>query len=208
MKPDIVLVTESWCNDVTTNAMLTLPGYDLQLRADREDTTAGVGGGLLVYARQDVVILPEEKRYAFTQHVDFKIVSNGEELNMTLVYRPPKQTAETHRMLADFIHSTKGNLILIGDFNIPGIDCKNGHARSASLHEILTACQDEFLEQMLDFPTHVRGNCLDLLLTNVIEKIVSISDVGRLRSSDHSMLLTEISFGKKTSQETGKVRNW
>jgi hypothetical protein len=45
MKPDIVLVTESWCNGIITNAMLTLPGYDLQLRADREDTTAGVGGG-------------------------------------------------------------------------------------------------------------------------------------------------------------------
>jgi hypothetical protein len=72
--------------------MLTLPGFDLQLRLDREDTTAGVGGGLLVYAKQDVVILPEEKRYDFTQHVNFKIVSNG--------YDASIQTAKTDSRIA------------------------------------------------------------------------------------------------------------
>jgi hypothetical protein len=74
--------------------MLTLPGFDLQLRLDREDTTAGVGGGLLVYAKSDVVVLPEEKRYDFTQHVNFKLVSNGEEYDASI------QTAKTNSRIA------------------------------------------------------------------------------------------------------------
>jgi hypothetical protein len=49
-KPDIVLVTESWCNNGITNAYLEIEGYEIQpdLRRDRVDTDQGRGGGLLV----------------------------------------------------------------------------------------------------------------------------------------------------------------
>jgi hypothetical protein len=130
-KPDLILITECWCNEMTTNAMLTIPEYDLipDLRCDREDTAAGVGGGLLVYARHGVQTAPVEKRYDFTQHTSFKLLSKGEEIEITLVYRPPRQTVESYQNLADFIKTTKGNRILIGDFNVPGIDWENGQAR-------------------------------------------------------------------------------
>jgi hypothetical protein len=48
---DLIIVTESLCNDTMTNAYLTVPGFELQpeLRKDRVDTTYGIGGGPLVY---------------------------------------------------------------------------------------------------------------------------------------------------------------
>jgi exonuclease III len=51
LNPDIILLTETWCNDKIPDAALSLEGYRLEteLRKDRTDTGNGVGGGLLVY---------------------------------------------------------------------------------------------------------------------------------------------------------------
>ena len=45
-KPDLILVTESWCNEDISNAFLSLDGYELilDLRMDRETTARGRGG--------------------------------------------------------------------------------------------------------------------------------------------------------------------
>jgi hypothetical protein len=98
--------------------------------------------------------------------------------------------------------------VLIGDFNLPSIDWEGGQARGAGPLKILEACQDEHLEQLVSFPTHIRGNCLDLLLTNVPERVEKIESVGRLGSSDHYMLQVEVMVGKQKEMATGMVRNW
>lgn len=58
-KPDLILVTESWCNSDISDAYLNIDGYELQLdlRMDRSDTAQGRGGGLLVYTKNGVKIL-------------------------------------------------------------------------------------------------------------------------------------------------------
>ncbi len=40
-KLDLILVTESWCNERITNAFLKIPGYDRV----RKDTAKGIVGG-------------------------------------------------------------------------------------------------------------------------------------------------------------------
>jgi hypothetical protein len=52
-KPDIVIVTESWCNNGITYAYLEIEGFEIEgyeiqpyLRRDRVDTDLGRGGGL------------------------------------------------------------------------------------------------------------------------------------------------------------------
>ena len=47
LNPDIILLTETWCNQSVSDATLTIPNYHLEaeLRRDREDTTNGVGAG-------------------------------------------------------------------------------------------------------------------------------------------------------------------
>jgi hypothetical protein len=46
LNPDIIMITESWCNSDVADTFLSIDGYDLQpdLRADREDTAQGRGG--------------------------------------------------------------------------------------------------------------------------------------------------------------------
>jgi hypothetical protein len=49
---------------------------------------------------------------------------------------------------------------------------------------------------------------LDLLLTNVPERVGKVESVGQLGSSDHYMIMAEIAVGKRKVMETGMVRNW
>ena len=49
LKPDIILINESWTNEDITKAYLSIQGYELLAGKDREDTAAGRGGGLLIY---------------------------------------------------------------------------------------------------------------------------------------------------------------
>ena len=60
VKPDFILLTETWCNGSKNDAALSLPGYQLEtdLRRDREDTTNGIGGGLLVYTKTGIKVAP------------------------------------------------------------------------------------------------------------------------------------------------------
>jgi hypothetical protein len=49
---------------------------------------------------------------------------------------------------------------------------------------------------MVDFPTHIKGNVLDLVITNIPERVMEIIDNGRLCSSDHVMLMISVQVGK------------
>jgi hypothetical protein len=77
MDPDLILLTKSWCSDQITNAYLTFPGYELitDLRKDRYDTDRGRGGGLLVYAKNNlnVSILPSDDSDDKFQYCKFKV---------------------------------------------------------------------------------------------------------------------------------------
>ncbi len=52
--------------------------------------------------------------------------------------------------------------------------------------------EEEEMTQLVSFPTHTKGGVLDLLITNCVERIVSIREEGRLGKSDHSIILFEV----------------
>ena len=82
-KPDLIIITESWCNSSVENAQLTIPGYELQpeLRQDREDTHHGIGGGLIVYVKPGMTILVHDRMVSddnFQQFCTFDVVVKQE----------------------------------------------------------------------------------------------------------------------------------
>jgi hypothetical protein len=56
MEPDVILITESWCNSSIMDAFLSITGYEVQpnFRIDRADTRLAGGGGyrLLVSVKE------------------------------------------------------------------------------------------------------------------------------------------------------------
>jgi len=76
--------------------------------------------------------------------------------------------------------------------------------RAAEFYE---AVQDSAMEQLIDFPTHLKGNILDLVITNIPERVEEVCEAGSLGKSDHSILLVSIRHGCP-STETRPVPDW
>ena len=189
INPDLILLTESWCSENISDAFLALPSYELKkdLQIDREDTAGCRGGALLVYSRNGLKILSIDKEVAFNQYCSFKV----QDITIFLVYPPPSRGPASVKALTELVNSAGKDSIVIGDFNLPEIDWQAGRARGAA-RSFMEATEDKLLEQMVDFSTHLRGNTLDLLLTNIPERVSEVQDAGWLGQSDHSMILASV----------------
>ena len=73
---------------------------------------------------------------------------------------------------------------------------------------MLEAVEDRLMTQMVDFSTQVRGNILDLVITNMPERVLEVREEGRLGKSDHVMIVTEISVGKATRENQMPLPDW
>jgi hypothetical protein len=60
---------------------------------------------------------------------------------------------------------------------------------------------------MVEFVTHLRGGCLDLVLTNMPERVREVSEAGRLGKSDHEMIRIVLEAGGYQPTKR-RVRNW
>ncbi len=168
INPDIILVTESWCNESISDAYLSIQGYELksELRLDRSDTGAGRGGGLIVYAKKELSVLKLDQTARHSQICKFLV----SDMAFYLVYRSPSAPADSITELATIVRGAEKSCVFIGDFNLPLIDWEAGTARGR-LEELLEAAHDRMMEQLVDFPTQVKGNTLDLVITSIPEEL-------------------------------------
>ena len=191
--------------------MLNLPNYviDDELRTDRTDTAGGIGGGLLVYVRSDITVKALPCISDFNQYCQFQLLSFGANypLDITLVYRSPNSSMENTAELAKLIENCGNKCLFISDLNLPNMCVENGTTDNKG-RLVLDAIQHSFLTDSITFPTHVRGNKLDLALSNISESIISVTDLGPVGSSDHSAIKLEIDFNAKFDTSTEKVRDW
>ena len=196
-------MTETWCSENISDAFLSIPDYELQDRLDREDTAGGRGGGLLVYSKKGIKILAQDKVKDFHQYSKFSVCGTF----VYLIYRPPSGRVASMEALAELIRSVERNSVLIGDFNLPEIDWEAGTARG-SARNVMEAAEDKLLEQLVDFSTHIRGNVLDLLLTNIPEQILEVEESGRLGHSDHSMILVTVAVKADARTKAATQPDW
>ena len=76
------------------------------------------------------------------------------------------------------------DIIIGGDFNLPKVDWNNGQASTLSpcirpirlmAAELRCFCDEFFLKQVVNEPTHKDGNILDLVFTNNMDLISDIN---------------------------------
>ena len=140
--------------------------------------------------------------------MSFKIISIENPINIVLVYRPPSSGKENIQKLCQMLRNLPKNSIVIGDINLPRIDWSGGGAADAQGRELYNAVLQEDLAQLILFPTHDKGNILDLLITNMANNIISVYDDGKLGKSDHCILMTEITTQKVKNRAPRKATNW
>jgi len=211
-EPDLFLITESWCNQEISNSLLSIPGYsiDPNLRTDRLDTANGIGGGLLVYVKTGITVVPSVSENNFNQYCKFDIIAKNtsESINVTLVYRSPNSSNENNDKLNDLLKQTEKNSFIIGDFNYPHIDWNLHIGGDIKSRNFIDVVEDRFLHQIIDFPTHECGKILDIALVNDPSKIISAQPIGNLGNSDHSIIVIEILFDGIQGKTCEQIPDW
>ena len=208
--PDFILLTETWTNESINDASLQIPNYvmECELRKDRKDTGNGIGGGLLVYRKEGIKILPNNyDDNSFNQLCGFKILTKSDPLNIILVYRPPSSSVENLEKLCTLLGNLDPRTVVIGDFNLPGI-CWTNYTADAKGRRLLETVEEAGLDQLVEFATHIKGNKLDLVITNCGDKVIAVEEAGRLGRSDHSMLVVEIDIEPSKSDGIKTWRAW
>ena len=94
----------------------------------------------------------------------------GESLPLILVYRPsevPGSDAEkgNKNRLCKVMRKLKGPQAWVVDYNLH-IDWERGYCPVRGEEMFLETVQDLFWEQLVDFPTHMSGGILDLVMPN------------------------------------------
>ena len=188
-----------------------LTNYDLisELRNDRTDTADGRGGGLLVYVKKGLQILPVDKNSDFNQYVCFNVLNSNVTTHVILVYRPPNSSSTNTDKLCDIVKNAPKNSLIIGDINFPAIDWINLICDNSNGKNFMNACIDSNFSQYVDFATCTRPpyNVLDLVLCNN-DSILNVENLGPLSNSDHVMLFIETDYDTNYDIDDIVKKDW
>ena len=200
LKPDIIAITESWTHSEISDNEIEIPGYKL-FRQDRTDTHKGRGGGVLLYVICSLTSSQMECTVQFTNSLWCDISTQGGVTRVGVVYRSPNSTAENDDKLYEALDELNSvpSLVIIGDFNYPGINWSE-HTADPDSQRLLDWVLDKGFTQHIDYPTRER-NTLDLILTSEPDMLDESEIFGRLGDSDHDMILASLvmSTAKKTT---------
>ena len=140
-------------------------------------------------------------------------------LLIVVFYRPPDSNLDYLKELKKSFRLANqarfDQLVVCGDFNLPHIDWEFGTATTGdSIHNYFTKLvRDTYLWQMIDFPTR-NNNMLDLILTNIPEKISDIHGFDDILNTDHKLVSFVLDFNIPKEPKTKrfvynfKKANW
>ena len=187
---DIVAITESWANSSVMDAELALDGFRM-FRKDRERDVEQMGGGVLLYIRNNIVV-SELNEYRDGKCEAVWVRANGAKgmgICISVCYRSPSAGDEENEALLSAIRSVaerKRSLLLVGDFNYPRINWDELDV-SGEGEAFLDIVQDNFLCQHVTQAT--RGaNILDLVISSEEELVSNLKIGPSIGGSDHSSI--------------------
>ena len=215
LKPDVICLCETWTNDTITNSFLTIEDYSLICRKDRNDTNQGIGGGLIIYVKSNILSCEVNYDYVSLYNqccVVSLTVDTNKRLNIALVYRPhslydENNVADNNEKLCNILKQLPKPYVIVGDFNFSDINW-DASTSTAKSKQFLDTVNDLFLTQHIDFPTHKSGTMPDLVLSSDQSLILSTESVGILGSSDHDMIFVNIKSPCNMKGTEKASRNW
>ena len=208
LKPDIILLTETWKNEGVENGFLKLEEYEMKVRKDQRDTAGGRGGGLLIYTKNSLCAWEIEMATDFNQVSELPVRRrDGGEARIYLVYRSPNSTTVNDDKLCEWMMTLSGDYVIIGDFNLPGIDWEE-NSTDAKGQKFLETVESKFLTQHVEEGTHESGNKLDLVLCTAQSMVRDVVKEGRIGSSDHDILMCMLDLEVKVEERKVKMRDW
>ncbi len=123
LRPQLIIVTETWLHDGVQDAEIHLDGYTL-FRQDRSERR---GGGIVIYVESALNptyrALPAEAQPSTGfEAIICELHTNQSTLPVLAVYRSPNASEDDHDRLfkaMDFVFKPRGQYLIISDFNAP-----------------------------------------------------------------------------------------
>ena len=188
-KPDIFALVETKLIS-SINDREVCDNYTLY-RLDRPNSP-GRGGGVLIGVLDSCNILvnnisPSSKG----ELLSVDLIVSGFPFTFVVYYHRP-----CVKNIDDFIYwyhnQSSFNHLIVGDFNLPDIDWSDRSLKkhqNTSMHSaFLNLLESSDLDQLITVPTHLQGNTLDLVLTNLETSIPQIEP----SCSDHHLINFEL----------------
>ncbi|KAI8478187.1 hypothetical protein Bbelb_440810 [Branchiostoma belcheri] len=191
---DILAITETWLNDDVRDQEVIPPGY-ATYRKDRHHTHAGrAGGGILLAVSSNV----RSRRRPDLEPKDEILVCEVQppglgKLATVLCYRPPSGDLSTFTVnLSSALEKVKDEYrmyCVLGDLNLPKVDWNScavtDRGKESDFCEVIN---DHFLYQHNMIPSNHCNHILDLVFTNIPEKVSSIKELPTEFDTDHTIL--------------------
>ena len=190
---NIYCITETWLSDSIFDCEILPCGYTLY-RKDR----ASRGGGVLIAVHDSLssTLVPSPPELeVITINLNFQ----NDPITLCTVYCSPNSCEDYQKRLLSYLYNittSSEGIIIIGDFNVPDICWSSLSGSSAFSNSLCEFVYEESLSQLINCPTHIKGNTLDLILTNVENLIsnLSVSEPHPLIPSDHFTLSFDFKF--------------
>lgn len=196
-----MVITETWLHPNILDTEITPPNYTI-IRKDREAR----GGGVAILIRRGIVftVLDEVKDieavWVQIRMSDHVVVLGG-------VYRPPNSSANfliRLRQYMDYVICHNKNILLVGDFNLPGIDWNKlsaGAIEVANCEQLLEIAFCYNLSQVVTEHTRTTSaasSLLDLMfvsanLTSLLSECETLEGI-----SDHKMTCMTLNLRPST----------
>lgn len=198
---DILGLTETWLKPKDTKACiadLTPPGYHLRHETRHKKGNKNGGGvGILISDRFISKILKIPKFSTFEAICcEITDAKNTFCFHVVSLYRTGLKSGfhnEFQELLENLVSYTP-DLFMLGDFNF------HMDIRSSDTTRLMEIIESFDLKQHVNFPTHISGHWLDLLITRskcaIIEKVFPSDGL-----SDHFTVLADLNVTKQTHPE-------
>ena len=206
---DVVLITESWCDDTFTHGILD---PELKFNVYRRDRNRHGGGVCLFVTRllqsAQVNIVTE---FNHLEIVCVDVLTLPTTLRVFVAYRPPSSGADYQTSLMQCLrsyYSLNCVNIVAGDFNCPRVDWSCLTCPNDTINEPLLkfAIECGFI-QTVKFPTR-EENILDLILIDDVQRLLSISERPPLGHSDHSCIEFSVLLDFLSDIQNGTVNHY
>ena len=168
---EVIAITESWLNDrIYDNEILPQNQYTIS-RLDRGSR----GGGVMLGIKQDILskVLPSPHGLeVLTIQIGIR-----RPIILCLVYLQPSSSISENEPLFKHISdlcSGSSPVVILRDFNLPDINWNTLSGNSSLANVFCELVFELNLLQLIECPTHIHGNILDLILTNTDDLIQNV----------------------------------
>ena len=186
----IYVLKETWLSSLFLKGELIPTGFSIY-RRDRKSR----GGGVMVAVHNSL-----SSRQLFSPpHLEVLTVevSVSSPILICVVYIPPSCNSNYYSEVFRYLDSTISQhprSVIIGDFNLPDISWFTLSDQSPSSIALCELAFCHNLLQLVDFPTHIMGNILDLVLTSSDNLVHNLSKVSsEILCSDHCIFSFNLS---------------